>query len=33
MRERAAMLRGQFNAGATDDGGFVVEAALPLEES
>jgi signal transduction histidine kinase len=33
MRERAAMLRGQFNAGPTDDGGFVVEAALPLEES
>ena len=33
MRERAAMLRGQFSAGPTDDGGFVVEAALPLEGS
>jgi signal transduction histidine kinase len=31
MRERAATLHGRFSAGPTDDGGFVVEAVLPLE--
>ena len=32
MRERAAMLRGTLTAEPTRDGGFVVEATLPLEE-
>ena len=31
MRERAAMLGGGLTAEATDDGGFVVEAFLPVE--
>jgi signal transduction histidine kinase len=31
MRERAAMLGGEFTAGPTADGGFVVTAALPLD--
>jgi signal transduction histidine kinase len=31
MRERAAMLRGTLTAGPTADGGFVVEAILPLD--
>ena len=29
MRERAAMLGGQLDAGPTDDGGFLVTAVLP----
>jgi signal transduction histidine kinase len=32
MRERAAMLRGELTAEPTDEGGFVVEATLPLDE-
>ncbi|HEX5568596.1 MAG TPA: histidine kinase [Streptomyces sp.] len=32
MRERAAMLGGELTAGETDDGGFVVEAFLPVAE-
>jgi signal transduction histidine kinase len=32
MRERATMLHGTLTAGPTPDGGFVVEATLPLEE-
>jgi signal transduction histidine kinase len=31
MRERAAMLGGTLLAGPTDDGGYLVEAGLPLE--
>jgi signal transduction histidine kinase len=31
MRERAAMLGGTLAAGPTSDGGFLVEAFLPLE--
>ena len=30
MRERAAMLGGSLEAGATEDGGFVVSAVLPV---
>jgi signal transduction histidine kinase len=33
MRERAAMLGGTLAAGPTDDGGYLVEATLPLEGS
>jgi signal transduction histidine kinase len=29
MRERAAMLGGQLEAGPTDEGGFLVTAVLP----
>jgi signal transduction histidine kinase len=29
MRERAAMLGGQLEAGPTEDGGFLVTAVLP----
>jgi signal transduction histidine kinase len=32
MRERATMLHGTLTAEPTADGGFVVEATLPLEE-
>jgi signal transduction histidine kinase len=31
MRERAAMLGGTLAAGPTSDGGYLVEAALPLK--
>jgi signal transduction histidine kinase len=31
MRERVAVLGGQFHAGPADDGGFLVRARLPLE--
>ncbi|WP_020391327.1 sensor histidine kinase [Kribbella catacumbae] len=31
MRERVGLLDGRFDAGPTADGGYVVEAALPLE--
>ena len=33
MRERAAMLGGSLEAGATEDGGFVVTAVLPVSWS
>jgi len=33
MRERAAMLGGSLQAGATEDGGFVVSAVLPVSWS
>jgi signal transduction histidine kinase len=33
MRERAAMLGGTLAAGATADGGYLVEAVLPLDAS
>jgi signal transduction histidine kinase len=32
MGERVGLLGGRFRAGATGDGGFVVEAVIPLEE-
>jgi signal transduction histidine kinase len=31
MRERAAMLGGTLAAGPTPDGGYLVEAVLPLD--
>ncbi|WP_440900134.1 sensor histidine kinase [Actinosynnema sp.] len=31
LRERAALLRGRFHAGPTDDGGFVVRVDFPLD--
>jgi signal transduction histidine kinase len=31
MRDRATVAGGTFSAGAADDGGFVVEAALPID--
>lgn len=30
MRDRATVAGGTFSAGAADDGGFVVEATLPI---
>jgi signal transduction histidine kinase len=33
MRERAAMAGGTLTAGPAEDGGFLVEAALPVSES
>jgi signal transduction histidine kinase len=33
MRERAAMLGGSLTAGTTAEGGYLVEAVLPLESS
>jgi signal transduction histidine kinase len=33
MRERAAIFGGSLTAGATADGGYLVEAVLPLESS
>jgi signal transduction histidine kinase len=33
MRERVAMLGGEFRAGLTDDGGYEVVAFLPVTQS